>query len=224
MTTTTGIADEPIPLYELYMAGATAMCDAWVIDRHPIHGMNRAGEQQIAMVSITAPQSTIKGMRANMQIPKDGAQASLLAYAPEDPRTPSHQGLGMGLLNEGSYTQGRVGRLRGYHHAIAMAENAPTAWKADDPNTHNAPEEIFYVFARKESDGPGIFYREFIKRSPTPTIPEWTEPIWAMCVKRGEIKELEGFRINGWRCEMRYGEIERALQQAVAKGELPIPG
>lgn len=223
-TNNEGDGDRPAPLYELYLGGAIAMCDAWAVDKYPIHGVSRQAQGQLAMASMTAPPSTVRGMRANLRVQKEATTANLMAYTIEDPRTPSLQGLGIDLLADCKYTQVRVGRLRGYHHAIAMAQSAPTGYKADDEATHGEPDEVFYVFARSSEDGPALFYKEFIKRSPTPTIPEWTDAMWGMCASRGEIRELDTFGIHGWRCDMHYDETERQIRAMVANAQLPIPG
>ena len=208
----------PAPLYELYMAGAIAMCDAWAVDRYPVPGKKTGAVRQMALVSYAAPASTMRGMRANLKTQKEGGLARLMPHAPDDPRTPEMQSIGIQLLGDGQYSQVRVGRLRGYHHAIAIAAG-PTATSEEN---EEAPDDIFYVFAKDEADGPLVFYREFIKRSPTPSLPLWAETIWDMCRGRGEIRDLESFGIHGWRCDMRYEELERAITAEVRAGHLQI--
>ena len=223
MTTEQGatLDDRPSPLYEMYLAGAAAMCDAWAIDPFPIAGQNRAGTKYLTLVSFTAPQSTTKGMSAVLRSQARERTADLVAYRREDPRTPSMSRVSLELMENAQYWQTRVNSLRGYHHVIGMARNQDEGRNVE--RADGDPEETFYIYAKREQDGPKIFYREFAGRSPTPCLPEWAEQIWAICVGRGEIRELETFGVSGWRCDMRYEDAEKLISQKVAARELPIP-
>ncbi len=223
MTTTEDLAfdDQPAPIYEMYLAGAAAMSDAWAIDPYPITGSNRAGQSHLTLVSFTAPQSTVKGMRATLRTQARERTADLVAYRREDPRTPSMSRLDLTLMEEADYWQSRVSSLRGYHHLIVIARQIPEG--KDETKADGTPDETFYIYANNEADGPRIFYREFAARSPTPCLPEWADQIWGVCVGRGEIRELTTFGVQGWRCDMRYQDIEAIISQKVASRELPIP-
>lgn len=215
--------DRPSPLYEMYLAGAAAMCDAWAVDPYPIAGQNRGGgtSQHLTLISFTAPQSTTKGMSAVLKTQAKERTADLVAYRREDPRTPTMSRVSLDLMENAQYWQTRVNSLRGYHHVIGMARNQEEG-RAAEPED-GAPDETFYIYAKREEDGPRIFYREFAGRSPTPCLPEWADQIWGICAGRGEIRELKTFGIKAWRCDMRYDDVERVISQKVAARELPVP-
>lgn len=223
MTTENGatLDEQPSPLYEMYLGGAAAMCDAWAVDPYPIAGQVRAGQQHLTLISFTAPQSTTKGMTAVLKTQARERTADLVAYRREDPRTPSMSRLNLALMETANYWQSRINKLRGYHHVIAIAQETPEGRAVE--KAEGDPDETFYIYARNESDGPEIFYREFARRSPTPCLPEWARQIWGMCTGRGEIRTLQSFGVAGWRCDMRYDDIEALISQKVAAQELPIP-
>ena len=218
--TATSAEDEPCPLYEMYIAEVYCLCDAWAAD-DKWSGPGRS--HQLIFASLMAPMSSIKGIRAALNIKKDPGVAYLEPYVREDPRTPSPGVLGLEAVRKPIMNQGKLQSIpRSYHAIIATANTLPAIEKNGD-NEDEEEIDTFYVIAKDADDGPRMFYKELAKRSPTPTLPEWADIIWTHCVERAQIRKLPSWRIEAWRCKITWDELEAEIQLQVANGKMPMP-
>ena len=212
------------PLFDLFVAGAFATCDAWAADPYPLAGLTNSTRWLLAMASFIGPPSTVRGIGANLRTAGQHNGATILSHDPNSRNDTNLHNLGLHLMPGANYYSAPLNALQGYRHVIAMAAQTPATRMSDKDDDDINPDESFYIFSHSPDDAPAIFYREFAKRSPTPTLPEWTEPLWELCLARGEIRPLRSSGIHGWRCDMRYQALEAKICEALASGTLLTPG
>lgn len=218
----------PAPLYEVHIANVTALADAWALDTYPLPGLPQDNSNKLVFASLVAPPTTMKGIRAALSVTRDLPNANLLPYRAGDPRAPAWHNIRLGPLRNCRTWQTRIPSLGRNHHLMLAANDVP-----QDPfvgsrqrQSENKPDpecETFYIFAEQEADGPMVFYRQFTKRSPTPTIPEWAPQIWQQAVETKQIRPLTTWGIHGWRCDLNFQDLEENIIDLVANGALPIP-
>ena len=202
-------------LYEISMPDIYALCDAWAIDpeEHPDIPMTRL----MTFVSIIAPITTVKAIRAHLSVRREPGAAYIMPYedSSEDPhrqRKTAH----LTLLKDPRTWQTRLPSLRRHHHLVLARRDPLPEANADDT------ADTFYCFARSEDGGAGSFYRTFTSRSPTPTIPQWAPYLWQHLLDTGAAKPLDTHGIHAWRCDIRYPEFEEHIRREVARGRLPV--
>lgn len=154
---------------------------------------------KLAFASLIAPPTTMKGIKAALQVTKELPSADLLPYQTGDPRSPAWHDVRLGLLRNCRTWQTRIPSLGRNHHLNAgrqrrtpspLASSRPRQMETEPENDkHN---ETFYIFAEQEADGQVVFYRQFAKRGPTPTIPEWAPRIWEQALESNQIRPLDG--------------------------------
>ena len=214
----------PVPLYEIHIAQVAVMADAWALDTYPHPAMPAHNLRHLAFASLIGAATTIKGIRAALHVGKDLHGAVLQPYRPGDPGTRTWQNVNLSYLHNARLWQKRIPTLTHSHHLIAAAGDLPQPQPEEGTEQErNGNSGHFYIFARNEADGPMVFYREFSRRSPTPTIPEWAPQIWDLATAARDIRPLTAWRIFGWRCDIDYPVTEQRITDLVQKGDLPIP-
>lgn len=219
------------PIYELHIADISAFTDAWAVDHHPLPGLIADRSAKLVFASIIAPATSIKGIRAALMVRTNLHPGSLVPYQPDDPRTTPRRNLSLTLMRDHQRWQTRLPSLQRNHHLIIAAKDVPqpsvgSSPDDDQPEPQNTPAantETFYIFARNPDDAPLVFYREFARRSPTPSLRQWAPHIWQLVHDADAVRPLDTWRIHGWRCDLNYNAIENALTAMVADGNLPIP-
>ena len=213
---TTMTADEVPQLFEIQLPDIYALCDAWAIDTHEHPDFPKM--DLLAFLSIMAPITTIKAIRAHLSVRKQNiGLAHLTPYGndagPEqDTRRTAH----LHLLIEPSTWQTRLPTIRRHHHlVIARRDTIPDETAEENTDT-------FYCFARSPDGAAGSFYRQFTSRSPTPSIPQWAPRLWQHLLDSGAARPLESAGVHAWRCDINYSEFEEHICREVALGRLPV--
>lgn len=200
------------------------MTDAWALDTYQHPGMAAHKLRHLAFASLIGAATSIKGIRAALHVGKELHGAVLQPYRPGDPGTRTWHNVHLTHLRNARIWQKRIPSLTHSHHLIAAASDLPQPQLDDETERENTGNRgNFYIFARNEADGPMVFYREFSRRSPTPTIPEWAPQLWDLAITAGDVRPLTAWRICGWRCDIDYPVFEQRITELVRKGALPIP-
>ena len=220
----------PAPLYEVHITNVTAMSDAWALDTYPLPGLPADNATKLAFASLIAPPTTMKGIKAALQVTKELTNANLQPYQTGDPRTPAWHDVRLGLLRNCRSWQTRIQSLGRNHHLILAANDVPQdpfpnsrLRQTEDETEKEKQKETFYIFAEQEDDGPMVFYKQFAKRGPTPTIPEWALQIWEQALEFNQVRPLTAWGIYGWRCDLDFQVMENSIVSLIAEGALPIP-
>ena len=214
--------------WELSIESVSAVCDAWAID----HSLNNRNAPRLVFMSIAAPASTIMGFRGLIHgSASNKANASLSPlFTPDDEITPERiTNIHTAPLRRGRQFQRPLSGLQRQHHYLCLPAEVSKASAGqnitpdeetdeDEPATH---ADAFYIFAPNEDDGPNAFYRQFIRRSPTPTLPQWADRIWDAAESRQYVVALKSSGICAWRCEVNYDEIEAYIVNNLKHGRLP---
>lgn len=205
--------------WELSIGSLTAVCDAWALDPKAVHVKAKG----LVFLSVAAPSSTIKGIRGLIH----GAKSSPATIAPlfttesePPPSTLSH--IVTSPLRKGRQFQRRLSTMERQHHYICVPAGDFNAVVEEKDADEESQADTFYVFAPGEEDGPAAFYRQFIRRSPTPTLPQWALPIWEAAEDRNQVTRLESAGISAWRCEVNYDHLETAIVRALKRGHLTL--
>lgn len=210
--------NQPQP-WEINTETVSAVCDAWALDINRTQRYSRTSA--LVFVSLAAPATTIKGIRGLLRRSNPGVASLIPLYAPDDDLPPprARRGVQLNLLRNGRQLQRSLSNLYHQHHYICMAgDQSP-----DDEDDEVSETDIFYLFARDEDQGPAAFYRQFIRRSPTPTLPEWSEFIWDAAEDLNLVHALDCHGIAAWRCAVKYPMLESRIVEALRSGQLPLP-
>ena len=214
---------QPYP-WEFNTESVAAVCDAWAIDSG--NRRHHRGGKGLVLVSLAAPMSTVKGIRGMINGASNKVATLIpLHHAEDDARTPVIQReLSLLPLRKGRQFQRRLSSLNHYHHCVIMTPDTTAAPVVDEEEeTSTNATDTFYVFCRDPDAGPQALYRQFIRRSPTPTLPEWAEFIWETAEDRNQLKPLLASGIAAWRCDINYDDMETAIVNALRRGRLPLP-
>lgn len=213
--------------WELQLETVSAICDAWAID--PKHKAPSRSDGALVFVSVAAPAATIKGIRGTLNSATPGLAMLTPLYAPSEtddsPRPRPRRRILLHTMRKARQFQRRLHSLSHQHHYLAIiAESHPVNQPpGDDPESGQQQPDQFYLFTHHEADGPAAFYHHFIRRSPTPTLPEWAEHLWDTAEDYGQITRLDSAGICAWRCELEYPKLEQNLIRALKRGRLPLP-
>ena len=180
------------------------------------------GRPALVFLSLAAPSSTIKGVRAILNKTTPGAASLSPMYTSDDDSKPpaKRDNLILKPLRKGQQFQRRLGGLAHQHHYLCIAREQPVTLSTDE---EASDKDKFHIYAGAEGDGPAAFYRQFIRRSPTPTLPQWAEQIWEFAEDLNFVTKLDSAGLSAWRCEVNYEKLEDSIVQAVRRGHLPIP-
>ena len=210
----------PTP-WELSLTSISAICDAWALDRRLSRGYGAAGG--LVFLSVSAPPTTLKGIRAALNSTKsDTASLSPLYFAEDQEQPEPKRGILISPLRRCRAYQRKLATAGNQSHLICLADEPPNRTGSDDDEEETTAES-FYLFARRTEDGPDAFYRQYIRRSPTPTLPEWSQHIWEFAEDHNHVEQLQAHGIAAWRCDVDYTELEHSIVTALKRGRLPLP-
>ena len=206
--------------WEIGVDSVAAICDAWAIDQKAAPG-NRNDRKGLVFVSLAAPASTIKGIRAKIRATNRTLAQLTPLFVDEDGESPPPiRRIDLSPLRKGQQFQRRLTGLTHQHHYLAMVGDSAQYSPDEDDSDEEANVDRFYVVAQRPEDGPLTFYRQFIRRSPTPTLPQWAQYIWDEAEDRNQITQLAAYGITAWRCEVNYQELEKGIVTALRRGRL----
>lgn len=214
MTTIPAPSQTP-QLYEIQLPDIYALCDAWAIDTYGHLDMPRT--DLLTFLSITAPITTVKAIRAHLTVRKEAGAAYITPYGNEiEPADDQRRTAHLRLLLDPQIWQARLPSLRRHHHLV-LARRDPL------PNESGENQiDTFYCFARSPAGGAASFYRQFTSRSPTPSIPQWAPQLWQYLLDSGGARPLETRGLSGWRCDINYAQFEEHICREVANHHLPV--
>ncbi len=121
--------------------------------------------------------------------------------------------------------------LPGPHHLLLMPPGqAPSRANFSQPaTTVPATDENYsgWLFSEAPEHGPPLLGERLRRETGLIALPQWDQAIWDYCVQQECLAPLAAWRaapgeLYGWRADVNWAELQEALCQRLAAGELDI--